>query len=97
MADAFNGIYQERISCPVADTWVPVVINPGSRNALIVMEDDSVKFRLSFDNTLDATTQGIPMDPGSSYYFEGVNSVHLTVYISSAKHDSFVILHYTKE
>lgn len=97
MADAFNGIFQERVQCVNADEWTEVTIQPGSRHPMLILEDDTVRYRVTFDNSLNPTDQGIPMNGGDIYTFEGVNSVHLTVYVSSQQAGAFIILQYTKE
>lgn len=97
MADAFNAIFQQRILCPNANEWVPVVIMPGCRHPLIVLEDDKVEYRITFNPDLIPETQGIPMDPGSAYYFDGVNSVELIIYVSVSKANTAIILQFTKE
>lgn len=97
MADAFNMVIQQRVMCANANEWVPVVITPGCRHPLIVLEDDTVSYRVSLDNTILPDSQGIPMEAGSSYYFDGVNSVEFIVYVSVEKDNTCVILQFTKE
>ena len=96
MADAFNAIIQERIPAPVANTWTAVVIPVGSRNALIGIEDPTQSFRLSYDNSVDPSTDGIFVSTGGFYFMEGVNSIPLTFYISVTGATN-IILQYTNE
>lgn len=96
MADAYNAIIQERVPAPVANSWVEVIIPVGSRNALIGIEDPNESFRLSYDNTLDPSSDGIFVSSGGFYFMEGVNSIPLTFYLSVTGITN-IILQYTNE
>ena len=96
MADAYNAIIQERVSAPVASTWTTVTIPVGSRNALIGIEDPTQSFRLSYDDSVNPSTDGIFISTGGFYFMEGVNSIPLTFYISVTAATN-IILQYTNE
>jgi len=96
MADAFNQIIQERTAVAAPNTWVAIIIPVGARFPLLGVEDGTSTIRISYDNTLSATTEGIYIPAGGFYSFEGVNSVVLTVYISCTAATN-AILQYTKE
>ena len=96
MADAFNQIIQERITIEVPNTWVTINIPVGARHPLLGGEDGTATLRISYDNTLNAATQGVFIAATGMYAFEGVNSVVLTVYISCSSVTN-AILQYTKE
>ena len=96
MADAFNQIIQERTAIANPNTWVAVTIPVGARHPLLGVEDGTATFRISYDNTLDASTEGVFIAATGLYAFEGVNSVLLTVYISCSAVTN-AILQYTKE
>lgn len=95
MADAYNQIFQERTPVNAVSTWVAITVPVGARNALLGLEDSSATVRISYDNTINAATEGISF-VGGFYYMEGVNSVELTIYISSSAVTT-AILQYTKE
>jgi hypothetical protein len=96
MADAFNQIIQERTAIVDPDTWVAVTIPVGARFPILGVEDGTASTRISYDNTLDPSTEGVFIAVGGFYAFEGVNSVELTVYISCTAATN-AILQYTKE
>ena len=96
MADAFNQIVQERTAVPQANAWTPIIIPVGARHPLLGVENGDSDFRISYDNTLDAATEGVFVVASGFYAFEGVNSVELTVYISCSLATT-AILQYTKE
>ena len=96
MADAFNQIIQERTAIGAPNTWVAINIPVGSRHPILGVEDGTATFRISYDNALNAATEGVFIAATGLYAFEGVNSVVLTVYISSSSATN-AILQYTKE
>jgi len=96
MADAFNQIVQERTAVAAPNTWVAVTIPVGARFPLLGVEDGTATTRISYDNTLNPSTEGIFIAAGGFYAFEGVNSVELTVYLSCSAATT-AILQYTKE
>ena len=96
MADAYNQIIQERFAVGAPNTWVLITVPVGARNALLGIEDSAAALRISYDNALDASSEGIPIVAGGFYYLEGVNSVELSIYLSSESATT-AILQYTKE
>jgi hypothetical protein len=96
MADAFYGIYQERVSIPVENTWVELVVPVAARNALIGIESPTATFRVSYVNTINPETEGTIIFSGGYYYMEGVNSIELKIYISASEPTN-IIMQYTKE
>ena len=96
MADAYNQIIQERFAVGTPNTWVLITVPVGARNALLGIEDSTAALRISYDNALNAANEGIPIVAGGFYYLEGVNSVQLSIYLSSASATT-AILQYTKE
>lgn len=96
MADAYNGIIQERTPIVAPNTWVAINVPVGSRNALLGVESDDATIRISYDNTVNAETEGMYIPGGGYYYMEGVNSIQLTIYISCSVVTT-AILQYTNE
>ena len=92
----FNEIVQDRTTIGVANTWVALTIPVGARNPLIGVEESTASFRISYNNTINASTQGTFISAGGFYAFNGLTSVQLTIYISASETTS-AILQYTKE
>ena len=94
----FNEIEQTRTNVPTPNTWTPLVLPVGARNALVQAELKTANFRISFDNTIsaDVETGGGSYIPATGLYvFEGTNTGTITFYISvSAATDA--IIQYSK-
>ena len=96
MADASNQLIQERTAIAAPNTWVAVTIPVGARHPILGVEDGTATIRISYDNALDPSTEGVFIAATGLYAFEGVNSVELTVYVSCSAATN-AILQYTKE
>ena len=84
MPESYNQVQQTRTTIGTPNTWVAVTIPIGARNPLLSVEDVSASFRVSTDNTLNATNQGVGIPAKGSYAHEGVNTNSLTLYVSAS-------------
>ena len=80
--DIYGNIIQARTTVAAPNTSVAITIPIGARDALIAVEDSTLSFRISMNNALNATTQGLPVPATGYYSLEGVNVTLLTLYIS---------------
>ena len=96
MADAYNQIVQARTTAGTINTWYTITVPVGARNALIGLELSTANMRVSYDDDLSASTEGMYIAAGGAYSFEGVNSVELTIYVATDA-ASTIIVQYTKE
>ena len=92
----FNEIFQTRTAVPDPNVWVAVVIPVGARNPLIGVEEGTATFRISYNNSLNASTQCTFIAAGGFYCFEGLTSVEITIYLSASA-TTTAILQNTKE
>ena len=95
MPQSYNQILQDRTAIPSANTWTAVEIPIGARFPLLSVEDETVSFRVSTDNSL-ATDEGIYIPASGAYQHEGVNTDTLTLYVS-ASGTTTAIITYTKD
>jgi hypothetical protein len=95
MPQSYNQILQARTAIPSANTWTTVEIPIGARFPLLSVEDETVSFRVSTDNSL-ATDEGIYIPASGAYQHEGVNTDTLTLYVS-ASGTTTAIITYTKD
>ena len=73
---------QERVTIASANTWVKVTIPVGAADFLLGVEDENATFRISVDNTLNASNQGFPVGKTGLYGHEGTTTSELIIYIS---------------
>jgi len=85
---------QQRTEITSANTWTSVVIPVGTHDFIMQLEDSTATFRLSVDNSLNATTNGLFVDKTGMYSHDGVNTAILTLYVSAST-TTFVIVQYT--
>ena len=99
MRESYNAVGQTRTAVTVANTWTEISVPIGARNPLLASESTSVSFRVSMDNTINATTQGAFIPAKGAFDFEGINTDRLTVYVSvseaSVESPTTMILIYT--
>ena len=95
MPQSYNQILQDRTAIPSPNTWTAVNVPIGARFPLLSVEDETVSFRVSNDNTL-ATDQGLFVPATGAYQHEGVNTDTLILYISVSGATTAVIT-YTKD
>ncbi len=84
MPESYNQVQQTRTAIGTPNTWVAVTIPIGARNPLLSVEDTSASFRVSTDNSLNPSNQGVGIPAKGSYAHEGVNTNSLTLYISAS-------------
>ena len=96
MPDSYNSVLQTRTAIGSADTWIAVAIPIGARYPLLAVEDSSISFRVSTENSVDPTSQGLFVPAGGSYQHEGVNTDTLTLYVSASGATTAIIV-YTKD
>ena len=84
---------QTRTQITAADTWTAVTVPVGAGDFVLGLEDPNATFRISVDNALNPTTQGMFIDKTGQYAHEGVNTDFLTLYISASA-TTFAILQY---
>jgi len=82
MPESYNQVRQTRTSIGTPNTWVIVTIPIGARNPLLSVESTDATFRVSTDNSLNASTQGVGIPAKGSYAHDGVNTDSLTLYVS---------------
>lgn len=75
---------QERTTIADPNTWVLVNIPVGAKDFRLSMESSSATFRVSVDNTISATTAGLPIATTGVYSHEGTNTASLTLYVSAS-------------
>ena len=84
---------QQRTEIPDADTWTVVTIPVGAADFILSIEDENATFRISVDNTIDASSAGLFIDVTGFYSHEGVNTAELTLYVSASA-STFAVLQY---
>lgn len=84
MPESYNQVRQTRTAIGTPNTWVAVVIPIGARNPLLSVESTDASFRVSPDNSLNASTQGVGIPAKGSYAHEGVNTNSITLYVSAS-------------
>ena len=96
--ESYNKVEATRTSISEADTWTKIVIPIGSRFPLLGVEDQTLAFRVSVDNSI-ATSSGIGIPAGGSYQQEGVTTEELIIYVAVASLPSptSAILLYTQD
>ena len=92
--ESYNQVGQTRTSL-LQDVWNAVTIPIGARFPLLGVEDETLKFRVSTDNTI-TTSQGIGIPAGGSYQQEGVTTESLIVYVAVASATTAILL-FTKD
>jgi hypothetical protein len=75
---------QERTTITNPNTWVAITIPVGAKDFRLSMESGSATFRVSIDNTINATTAGMPIAITGVYSHEGTNTAELTIYVSAS-------------
>ena len=75
---------QQRTSITNANTWVAITIPVGATNFLLGVEDSTGTFRISIDNSLDPSSQGMYIAATGLYGHEGTTTSELTIYISAS-------------
>ena len=99
MRESYNSVDQTRTAITVANTWKEIKIPIGARNPLLACEKTNVSFRVSLDNTINASSQGAEIPAQGAYNFEGINTDALIIYVSVASASvgdpSVMILIYT--
>ena len=96
MPQSYNAVLQTRTTIGTADTWIPVSIPIGARYPLLAVEDSSVSFRVSTDNSVDPASQGLFVPAAGSYQHEGVNTDTLTLYVSASGTTTAIVV-YTQD
>ncbi len=84
---------QTRTEITAANTWTAVSVPIGAADFLLTLEDVAGTFRISVDNSINPTSQGMFIDVTGQYSHEGVNTAPLTLYISASV-TTFAILQY---
>jgi len=84
---------QQRTQISLADTWTAITIPVGATDFILSMEDDTVTFRVSVDNSISASSAGLFIDLTGFYSHEGTNTALLTLYVSASA-ATFAILQY---
>jgi hypothetical protein len=99
MRESYNSVAQTRTSVTSANSWIEISIPIGARNPLLACEKNTVSFRVSLDNSINAATQGAEIPAQGAYNFEGINTDELKIYVSlataTAEDPSVMILIYT--
>ena len=85
---------QQRTEITSANTWTPVVIPIGAYDFILQLEDATATFRISVDNSINPTSNGLFVDQTGMYSHDGVNTAALTLYVSAST-TTFVIVQYT--
>jgi hypothetical protein len=85
---------QQRTEITSANTWTPISIPVGAYDFILQLEDGSATFRVSVDNSINATNNGLFVDATGMYSQEGVNTAIITLYVSAST-TTFVVVQYT--
>ena len=75
---------QQRTSISSANTWTPITIPIGATDFLLGIEDSNGTFRISVDNSINPTSQGLHVAATGLYGHEGTTTSLLTIYISAS-------------
>ena len=84
---------QSRTLISSANTWVAITVPVGAEDFLLGVESSTATFRISVDNSLNASTEGLYVGATGLYGHEGVTTSELTIYISASL-STFAILTY---
>jgi len=82
---------QQRTDIPIANTWTAVTVPIGATDFILAIEDETATFRVSVDNTIDASSAGLYIGTTGFYSQEGTNTTEITLYISASSVTAVVL------
>lgn len=97
MTDSYSLIQQSRTAIAAPNAWTAVTIPQGAQDGILGMEDPTVTWRWSTDNTLNAASEGQPMPTGGKLTLNGTNTAAITLYVATPAAPHTAILDYQRD
>ena len=90
---AYNAANQTRTAIAAPNTWTSLTIPAGASDALLSVEDSTATWRVSTDNTLNATTQGTFIAASGALKWDGTSVISTTIYVSASNATTAILLY----